>query len=87
MRYIQTRRGKKEGVVLKETETLKLLIGDNPYLMWDVIEKQQSMIAAYRCVINLLNKELTEAQDTAEMLLDAALHAQYPKRDGEEHAD
>lgn len=86
MRYIQIRR-EKEGVILKQTETLKMLIGDNPYLMWDVIEKQQSMIATYRCVINLLNKELTEAQETAEMLLDAALNAQSSKRDGDKHAD
>lgn len=72
---------------MKQTETLKMLIGDSPYLMWDVIEKQQSEMATYRCIINLLQKELTEAQDTAEMLLDAVLVAQSAKRDGDKNAD
>lgn len=68
---------------MKETETLKSLIGDNPYLMWDVIEKQQSEIATYRCIVNLLQRELADAQDTAEMLLDAALAAQSTKKQSE----
>ncbi len=67
---------------MSNMEALKLLLGDNLNLLWDVIEQQQEMIATQRCVMNLLNKELKEAQDTAEKLLDVALTAQRAKRDG-----
>lgn len=68
---------------MNNSEALKLLLGSNIDLLWGVIEQQQEMIATQRCVMNLLNKELQEAQDTAEKLLDAALAAQSAKQGGD----
>ncbi len=65
---------------MKNIDALKLLLGNDPNLLWNVIEQQQERISAQYCVINLLNKELTEAQDTAKMLLDAVLAAQSAKQ-------
>lgn len=58
------------------------LLGNNIDLLWNVLEQQQETIAKQWCVINLMGKELQEAQDTAEKLLDVALAAQNAKREG-----